>query len=150
MRNLKALGLAGGVSFSDPMPRRTVSGVLIKPGHCGTLYQALNARFVGRSWRRSLRLLADGTVLSDRTIQKLRAGEPGTASIRQRLGQLGIRLPDGPVGPELTILLNKHTRSLRHPGNFKYVWPFSRAAAKHLPNPLPYPKMDPLFYCANT
>lgn len=150
MRTLKALGLAGVVSFADPIPRRTVSGVLIKPGHCGTLYQAQNARFVGRSSPRSLRLLPDGTVLSDRTIQKLRAGEPGTGAIRERLGQLGIRLPDGPVGPELTILLNKHTRALRHPGNFKYVWAFSRAAGKHLPSPLPYPKMDPLFYSANT
>jgi len=149
MRTLKALGLAGVVSFSDPVPRRTVSGVLIKPGHCGTLYQALNGHFVGRSSPRNLRLLADGTVLSDRTIQKLRAGEPGTGSIRERLGQLGIRLPDGPVGPELTALLNKHTRSLPHPGNFKYVWAFSRAAGKHLPSPLPYPKMDPLFYSAN-
>ena len=49
MRTLKALGLAGVVSFSDPVPRRTVSGVLIKPGHCGTVYQALNGHFVGRS-----------------------------------------------------------------------------------------------------
>lgn len=89
LRPLKALGLAGVVSFSDPVPRRTVSGVLIKPGHCRTLYQALNGHFVGRSSPRSLRLLVDGTVLSDRTIQKLRAREPGTGAIRERLGQLG-------------------------------------------------------------
>ena len=139
-----------GGSLSDPVPRRTESGVLIKPGHCGTLCEALNARFVGHSSSRSLRLLPDGTVLSDRTIQKLRAGEAGTRAIRQHLAQLGMRLPDGPVGSELTTMLKKHTRSLRHPGNFKYVWPFSRAAGKHLPSPLPYPKMDPLFYSANT
>lgn len=146
LRRLKRLELAGVVTFSDPMPRRTESGHVIKIGHAGTVYQALNARFIGRSCPRSLRLLPDGGVLSDRTIQKLRSGETGTRAIRQALATLGISLPEGRVGPDLRLLLDKHTRSVRHPGNFKYVWCFSRAAQQHAPLPLPYPKLDPLFH----
>ncbi len=146
LRQLKRLGLAGVVTFSDPLPRKTVSGAVIKVGHVGTVYQSLNARFIGRSCRRSLRLLPDGNVLSDRTIQKLRSGEPGTRAIRQALASVGLLLPDGPVGADLSTLLDKCTRSVRHPGNFKYAWCFSRAAGRHLPCSLPYPKMDPLFH----
>ena len=69
LRQLKKLGLAGVVTFSDPMPRKTLSGAVIKVGHVGTVYQSLNARFIGRSCPRSLRLLPDGNVLSDRTIR---------------------------------------------------------------------------------
>jgi hypothetical protein len=138
--------LAGVVSFSDPIPRRTAEGILIKPGHCGTVYQALNGRFVGLSSARTLRLLPDGTVLSDRTIQKLRAGEPGTKRIRETLASLGVSLPSGAVGSELSSLLDQHTRSFRHTGNYKYAWPFHRSAERHLPPSLPYPKLDPLFY----
>jgi hypothetical protein len=146
LRQLKRIGLAGVVTFSDPMPRKTVSGAVIKVGHVGTVYQSLNARFVGRSCPRSLRMLADGSILSDRTIQKLRSGEPGTRAIRYALANVGLSLPEGPVGAELSALLDKHTRSVRHPGNFKYVWCFSRAGERNLPSCLPYPKLDPLFH----
>lgn len=64
------LGLAGVISFSDPVPRSTRDGLLV-PGHVGTLYQALSSRLIGRSAPRTLRLLPDGSVLSDRTLQKL-------------------------------------------------------------------------------
>ncbi len=146
LRQLKRLGLAGVVTFSDPLPRKTASGAVVKVGHVGTVYQSLNARFIGRSCPRSLRLLPDGSALSDRTIQKLRSGEPGTRAIRQALASVGLALPEGPVGEELTALLDKYTRSVRHPGNFKYLWCLSRAAEQHLPSSLPYPKMDPLFH----
>ena len=85
LRQLKRTRTRRRMTFSDPMPRKTVSGAVIKVGHVGTVYQSLNARFIGRSCPRSLRLLPDGNVLSDRTIQKLRSGEPGTRAIRQAL-----------------------------------------------------------------
>ena len=146
LRKLKRMGLAGVVTFSDPMPRITAAGDLVKVGHVGTVYQALNSRYLGRSSPRSLRLLPDGSVLNDRTIQKLRVGEPGTRAIREALARLELRLPTGAVGPELTKLLDQHTRTVRHPGNLKYAWAFSRAAARHLPPVAPYPKLDPLFH----
>jgi len=82
LRRLRALGLAGVISFADPVLRSTADGRLVKPGNVGTFYQALNACLVGRSTARTLRLLPDGSVLADRTIQKLRKGEPGTRAIR--------------------------------------------------------------------
>jgi hypothetical protein len=41
--------LAGIVSFSDPVPRRDSSGALVMPGHVGTIYQARNAAYRGRT-----------------------------------------------------------------------------------------------------
>ena len=145
-RKLKHLGLTGVVSFSDPVPRSTLDGHLVKPGHCGTVYQALSGRFLGRSSARTVRLLPDGTVLSDRTVQKLRSGEPGTRAIRNALAALGAELPREPDAEALRRLLDQYTRPLRHPGNFKYAWAFSQAARRNLPMPLPYPKLAPLFY----
>jgi hypothetical protein len=146
LRHLRARGLAGVISFADPVARSTVDGRLVKPGHVGTVYQALNGCLIGRSTARTLRLLPDGSVLADRTIQKLRRGEPGTRAIRQALENLGISLPSGAVGSDLNTVLDRCTRSLRHSGNYKYAWGFSRAAAHHMPSPLPYPKLEPLFH----
>src|SRR5262245_917910 len=47
-------GVRGVVSLSDPVPRRTVAGELVFPGHVGTIYQASNAAYLGRTtpfWR---------------------------------------------------------------------------------------------------
>jgi hypothetical protein len=43
LRRLRRTGLAGVVSFSDPVPRSSAAGVTVTPGHIGTVYQALNA-----------------------------------------------------------------------------------------------------------
>jgi hypothetical protein len=78
----------GIVTFADPMPRwkRTASGVeLIKPGHCGGIYQCLNFAYLGRATRRNLVLLPDATVLSARAIAKVTGGERGRAGVTNRL-----------------------------------------------------------------
>lgn len=148
LRSLRRLGFAGVITFSDPVARRSQDGLLVKRGHCGTVYQALGSRFVGRSAPRTLRLLPDGNVLNERSIQKLRTGEPGTRAIRETLSRLGVSLPEGALGERLTPILDRYTQRLRHGGNYKYVWCFSAAAERHLPPALPYPKLDPLFhYC---
>jgi hypothetical protein len=36
-------GLRGLVMFSDPVPRTRTDGVVVMPGHIGTIYQASNA-----------------------------------------------------------------------------------------------------------
>ena len=48
-RELRKEGLVGVVSFSDPLPRRTIEGTLIHRGHVGTIYQAFNGAYLGRS-----------------------------------------------------------------------------------------------------
>ena len=141
LRRLKREGLAGIVSFSDPVPRLTCDGTLVTPGHIGTVYQALNAVYLGRSAARTLRLLPDGTALSDRTLQKLRTGEPGTKAIREILGLTGVELSrEG-----LNELVRGKTRPLKHPGNHRYAWALARAALRKMPSGLPYPKWLPLW-----
>lgn len=49
---LRAQGLAGVVSFSDPTPRATATGRVVFPGHIGTIYQAHNAVYLGRGTAR--------------------------------------------------------------------------------------------------
>src|SRR5690606_11047103 len=41
-------GVAGVVSFADPLERRTAWGELAKRAHWGTIYQASNALYAGR------------------------------------------------------------------------------------------------------
>jgi hypothetical protein len=142
---LRARGIRGVVSFSDPFPRVTAAGVRVFPGHIGTIYQAHNARYLGRGTARSLRVLPDGQVLSARTLQKLRAGEKGwhyAAALLERHGAttMPADLQDRERrGAWLREQLPRVTRLARHPGNHRYAWPLDRrrsvALAAH-----PYPK----------
>ncbi len=69
--------LRGVLSFSDPMPRHASDGTVLTPGHVGIVYQATNARYLGRATARTLHFLRDGRVFSARAMQKIRAGERG-------------------------------------------------------------------------
>ncbi|MGP4052567.1 Mom family adenine methylcarbamoylation protein [Streptomyces sp. 2A115] len=60
--HLLSRGVRGVVSFADPVPRRTSSGVLVTPGHVGTIYAATNAVYASRATARTVKLLPDGTV----------------------------------------------------------------------------------------
>ncbi len=60
-------------------------GVSIRhPRDIGICYQATSATFLGRTEPRTIRLLPDGTLLSDRTIQKIRDLDRFTRMIRER------------------------------------------------------------------
>lgn len=139
---LRRRELRGVVSFSDPIARTTVDGVRVFPGHIGTIYQAHNARYLGRGTARSLRLLPDGQVLSDRALQKIRSGERGWRYAAAHLERAGAATaPDDPARRAhwLQGALKTATRTLRHPGNHKYAWSLQRrhriVLAGH-----PYPK----------
>ncbi len=141
---LRHEGLVGVVSFSDPLPRRTLDGEIVHKGHIGTIYQALNGVYLGRSAPRTIHLLPDGSVLNARTIQKIRSQERGwryAAGILQSLGA-------SPVSTDskrwLAEWLPKVTRQVRHPGNHKYAWPLHRTTRKIVRPSLPYPKLAPL------
>jgi len=131
----------GVVSFSDPVPRDTALGKRVFPGHVGTIYQAHNGVYLGRATPRTLRLLPDGTVFSDRAIQKIRKHEQGwrySSGILERFGADPLR--DDPAS-WLAYWLPRLTRPLRHRGNHKYAWPLDPTLAKYLPRSLPYPKV---------
>lgn len=123
------------VSYSDPVQRRTLDGDVVLPGHVGTIYQAHNGRYVGRSSARYLRLAPDGTVLSGRLLSKVRNQERGADYAYRRLLAAGAperaprerwrsyvqrALADGPF------------RSVRHPGNHVYVWPIGQTRRDRL------------------
>jgi len=140
---LRSHQIAGVVSFSDPMPRRTASGETVLLGHCGTIYQAHNGIYLGRSTARTLHLLPDCRVFSDRAAQKIRKGECGWRYAAAQLEGFGARpVPDCP-GERLTWLqdaLQTLTRSVRHRGCHKFAWPLQPNLRKLLPVSLPYPK----------
>ncbi len=140
---LKREQLIGVVSFSDPLPRRNVAGEVVHPGHVGTIYQAFSARYLGRSKARTLRLLPDGSVLSDRAIQKIRRQERGWRYAAALLEKFGATTLDGDPVVWLSGWLPRITRAARHPGNHRYAWPLQATTAKTMPASLPYPKQMP-------
>ncbi len=144
-RELRQEGLVGVVSFSDPFPRRSVEGNVIHIGHVGTIYQAFNGTYLGRSSPRTLRLLPDGSVFSERAIQKIRGSERGWNYASEILQRFGADPIDSDPVNWLGRWLPQLTRSIRHPGNHKYAWPLSAAARKQMPASEPYPKLAPLF-----
>ncbi len=143
-------GWRGVVSFSDPVPRH-VAGRLVFPGHIGTIYQAANAVYTGRSTPRTLTVLPDGKVLTARSAQKVRAGERGHDHIEARLIALGARPRRGRTPG--TVWLNEAldeigATRLRHSGNHRYAFPIgttrrARAAVQIAGPTSPYPKRTP-------
>lgn len=132
---------AGILSFSDPMLRRTAAGAEVFKGHIGIIYQAANARFLGRSTARSLHLLPSGEVLSDRTLQKIRNKERGwkySAGVLEKYGASELRAEEDSRA-WLKHWLAQLTRVVRHPGNYRYAWSLDRALK--LPTGLAFPKV---------
>jgi len=120
-------GVRGVVAFSDPLPRATADGTVVMPGHVGCVYQASNATYTGRSTARTLTLLPDGTVLSDRAQQKVRAGEQGHEYVEAQLVALGAAAPQGDRAIWLRAALAAvGARKVRHPGNHRFVFRLGR------------------------
>ncbi len=139
---LRPAGIRGVVSFSDPMPRQRADGRVVFPGHVGTIYQAHNGRYTGRGTPRSLRVLPDGLVLSDRALQKLRAGERGylaAAAVLERHGAAPVPVDAAERLAWLHTWLPRLTKIVRHPGNHRYAWPLDRRRTVALAAQ-PYPK----------
>lgn len=134
-------GILGVVSFSDPMPRLTMEGRVVMPGHVGTIYAAHNGVYLGRADGRKLHLLPDGRVFNHRTEQKIRKLEQGWEGGVRELQSYGA----GPMSDDPAAWLDRWlpavTRPLKHMGNHKYCWPLNRRMRPFLPGSLPYPKV---------
>lgn len=136
------------VSYCDPIPRFTATGVQYKRGHIGTCYQALNARHVGRAKPRTLLLGPDGRVISERTISKLRGGERGAAYAYRQLLDAGcpIKNPREDINQYLVrAIAEGGLRQIRHPGNLVYSWVLGSRTERQrrrqqLPAAVSYPK----------
>ena len=117
-------GVRGVVSFSDPEPRCDRAGRVIFPGHIGTIYQASNAIYTGRATPRTLRLLPDGQVLNDRSLQKIRQLERGHEYAEELLCRYGAPPRHG-ADPRAWLAIALRAagiRTLRHPGNHRYLF----------------------------
>ncbi len=143
-RRLAREGYAGLISFSDPVPRAAEDGRLVHVGHVGTIYQASNGVFLGRSKPGLLRLLPDGRIMSPRAIAKIRRRDRGWRYASSVLEQLGA----APLGERedaglwLERWLPVLTRTVRHEGNLKYAFGLHRAVRRGLlKKARPYPKL---------
>jgi hypothetical protein len=114
------------LSYSDPMPRMTVSGEVRHVGHIGQIYIASSALFCGRAKPRRLWLAQDASIVSERSLSKLRTGERGAAAAYQRLINLGA--PRRLLGEDDRSYVQRALRDgpfrrLSHPGNWVFAFP---------------------------
>lgn len=133
-------GLKALLAFSDPVLRTDLSGRKVMPGHTGTIYQATNAAYRGRSGAQKLLLDDDGKTISKRLLQKIRRQESGHDYATRRLLDAGVSPPEQgePPGAWLKRVLPSFRR-LAHPGNHGYVWALDRKVSYS--SCLPYPKL---------
>lgn len=131
------------LSYADPLERRDPStGMLTKPAHAGQIYQATSASFRGRGRPRTLILAPNGSVISDRTISKVRRDERGRAYAERQLVAAGAdpRRPYESGEVWLRRILPRFPR-VRHPGNFAYAFALGPVARRALGESLPYPRL---------
>lgn len=123
---LAARGVVAVVSFSDPVPRRLASGLLIMPGHVGIIYQALNAFYTGRAWARSVWVMPDGTIMNGVALQKIRQRKRGHEYAERQLvdgwGMRPMRAGEDPKGWLREAKQVCRVRTYRHLGNHQYAW----------------------------
>jgi hypothetical protein len=140
---LRLQGIAGVVSFSDPVAGTALDGTRTFCGHIGTIYQATNATYLGRSKAETRRLLPDGTIFHGRAAAKIRRRDVGwryAAALLERHGAAPLGDEDGAAW--LRTWVPRLTRPLRHDGNHRYAFGLDRRLRKHLGESLPYPKFD--------
>ncbi len=135
------LGVSGIVSYSDPHERVDAAGAVVKPGHVGIVYQALNAAYRGRSSPRTLLVTADGRVVSQRALSKLRADDQGAAYAYRQLRDMGAPARQPFESGETYVRRAAATFSrVRHPGNHTYTWWLASKANAPVVQRMPYPK----------
>jgi hypothetical protein len=140
---LRKEGLFGVVSFSDPIARTSGDGARVFPGHIGTIYQAHNAAYLGRSGPSTQHLLPDGRAFSPRAESKIRRQEQGWRYCVEQLVRFGApKFVEGEDPKEwLRVARGQLLRNLRHPGNHRYAWTMNKRDRKRLPPSQPYPKL---------
>lgn len=137
-------GVLGVLSYSDPVERVDAKGIVVKPGHVGTVYQALNAAYLGRARGGTMILSRDGRCVSRRALSKLRNDESGAAYAYEQLRALGAperQAFEEPKAYADRALRDGGFRKQRHPGNHTYAWWLGDRRARPAWQTLPYPKV---------
>lgn len=136
--------IRGVVSYADPIERRDSAGRLVKRGHVGGVYQALQATLQQPSKPRTLLLLPNGEIASERALAKIRSDDQGRDYAEAQLRQAG--LPARQVAENGAAYVKRVCEGLeriRHPGNFAYAWGFDPEVSRHIGpfEPARYPKL---------
>lgn len=141
---LRRESFAAVLSFADDAARTAADGRQTFAGHIGTIYQALSATYRGRGSARTIRILPDGSILSDRAMTKIRKRERGWRGAVATLVAHGAAQPaeGADLRAWLELWRGRLTRRLKHPGCHRYIWPIDRRARRHLPAGDIYPKLD--------
>lgn len=148
---LRERGYCALLSHSDPVPRRTVEGTLVLPGHVGTIYQATNAVYAGRSGNELHVLKPDGTIFSPRSMTKIRRWERGAQKCVDELVAIGATAP---TAADLSTRDARRAwmwreifatcRRMPHAGNHRYVWAIDKRLRRdvaRMASGEPYPKV---------
>lgn len=141
--HLKREGFGGVISHADLETRTDEKGNEVKPGHLGIVYAALSGVYLLKTTPRTIRLLPDGQVLSERAIQKIRKRESGWRYAAAQLEAFDAT----PLSERtdairwLTTWLPQLTRRMKHGGCHRYAFGLTRAARRCLPPSYPYPKI---------
>jgi hypothetical protein len=132
------------VSFSDPVPRYTLTGACVLPGHQGTIYQATNGAYLGRTTPRTLYLDAEGRVISARAMQKVAQQQRGHEYAERLIVEAGAPPRRAGECPKAWLARAKRClRKIRHTGNHGYVWGLKRGVS--FASKAAYPKqVDPV------
>ncbi len=143
---LRGRGVIAVESCADPVPRLSPDGVIVKPGHVGTIYQATNGQYVGKTNPASLPILPNGHVLSNRTQGKLVRGERGEGRAVTQLVAFGATppAPDQDVLAWLREWRPQICKTMRHSGNHRYLWCLDKRHRKNILGGKPslsYPKI---------
>lgn len=120
-------GITAIVSYSDPVPRTTIKGEPVCPGHVGVVYQALGAEYKGLSSPRTNYLYADGSTISGRALSKIRDQKKGAKVEEARLRANGAPKRDfGEAPADWLARVLPLFRRQRHTGCHRYVWEWSK------------------------
>lgn len=139
-------GLRAVISYADPH-RVEIDGQVLQPGHVGTVYQATNARFMGRATARWRWYDPTGKPINERGLSKIRNEERGHAAAAQRLVDQGAparRFGEDPKAWLERALKEGPFNRIKHPGCLVYGWAWDKDAQKGLAPALPYPKVEAL------
>lgn len=141
---IRAEGILGVLSLSDPFPRRDDAGHVVFRGHIGNIYQASNAVYLGRARVDTLRLLPDGSVMHSRALAKIRKRDRGwkySAALLERHGADPLS-DDEDARAWLIRWLPRLCRTVQHPGNHRYAFGLTKQCRRHLPTSKSYPKFE--------
>jgi hypothetical protein len=115
------------LSYSDPVPRTTLAGAFTLRGHHGCIYASTNALYLGRASPKTQFVNAEGQVIANRILSKLRNGEVGRRYAEKALTEAtGITREDGEAPNSFVERALACLRAHRHPGNHLYAFPLGQ------------------------